>query len=143
MIFVPFEPAHLAEFQPQGPQRASMQWMTPEIAEAAAQFFSFTGLDAYGDVVGCAGLAPIDDDGRDLLAWAVFSEAIEKHALAVTRAVKRGLDAHRGHRIVAHVNPEHVKAASFARALSFHFQEVRADLHPSGAALHVYAREGE
>lgn len=139
MRFVRFEPEHAFAFEPQGAQRPYMQWFTPEIAAAASQFFSFTGVDEEG-VVGCAGLAPADTG--ELIAWAVFSERIKRHAVSVMRAVKRGLDLHRDHVVVAHVHPEHRKAAAFAEALSFNFKEVRADLHPSGAALHVYLREG-
>lgn len=139
MRLIPFEPKHLGAFQAQEAQRESMEWMRPEIAEAAAQAFSFTGLDDRGFVVGCAGLAPFDEG---LVAWAVFGDAIADHPLALMRAVKRGLDLHRRHTVIAHIDPDHTKAAAFARALSFQFKEVRADLHPSGRALHVYVREG-
>lgn len=139
MRFVPFEPAHLKMFAAQEAQRQSLQWMSGDIAEAAAQTFSFTGIDEEGRVIGCAGLAPAEEG---LVAWAVLSEAIAGRGLALARAVKRGLDLHSDHAIIAHINPDHAKAANFARALSFKFKEVRADLHPSGMALHVYVREG-
>lgn len=139
MILSPFEPEHLTQFEAQGPQKPYLQWMTPDIGRAAAAHFSFTGHDAQGRIVGCAGLAPIDGA---LVAWALFSVLLEANALAVTRAVRQGLNMHRATRVVAHIHPEHVKAARFAETLQFRFAETRADLHPSGAPLYVYVREG-
>ncbi|HVK81985.1 MAG TPA: hypothetical protein VM915_15395 [Verrucomicrobiae bacterium] len=116
-----------------------MKWMSPDIAEAAAAHYAFTAIDDRGRIVGCGGIAPAD---QYLVAWAVFSQLIEAHRFAITRAVRQSLDLHRTCPVVAHIHPEHGKAARFAEALDFRFLEARADLHPSGALLHVYVREG-
>src|SRR5687767_8203273 len=104
MRFVPFEPAHAFAFEAQGPQKPFLEWMTPEIAALAAGHFSFTGIDDQDRIVGCAGLAASEEG--DLVAWALFSNLLFSHKLAVTRAVKQGLDLHRTRRIIAHVAPD-------------------------------------
>lgn len=116
-----------------------MQWMTPDIAEACARHFSFSGFDARGRCVGCAGIAP--EEGGELVAWAVFSPLLFANRLAVTRAVKAGLELHRGRRITAYIQENHGKAARFAEALDFHHRQTRADIHPSGATVLVYVRD--
>lgn len=140
MQIEPFQAAHMLALDPQEAQRPHLRWMNSSIAEAASAFFSFTAVDEQGRIIGCAGIAPAESG--DLVAWAVFSSLIERHALAITRAVKSGLDLHAARRVVAHIHPDHVKAASFAKRLSFKFEEARADLHPGGMTLHVYVREG-
>lgn len=137
--FVPFAADHVGAFALQGPQAPYLKWLTPEIAEAAAQHFAFTGIDEAG-IVGSAGIAPVE--GGACVAWAMFSERIRAHRFAVTKAVKRGLALHSHVDVIAHIHPEHAKAAAFAEALSFKFKEARPDLHPSGALLHVYIRQG-
>ncbi|GIK48036.1 MAG: hypothetical protein BroJett013_07330 [Alphaproteobacteria bacterium] len=139
MRLVAFEPDHLFMFAPQQAQAESMQWMTPDIAEAVAAYFSFTGIDESGEVVGCAGIAPAPKSD-DYVAWAVFADSIGKHALALMKAVKRGLELYRDRRIVAHVDPKHLKAARFAETLNFRLEPEATVLHPSGTALHVYVR---
>ena len=140
MRFVKFEPEHLLALKPQEAQRPHLEWMTPEIAELASEHFSFTGYGHNGEMIGCAGLAPVEDGS--LVAWAVFGAALLKYRLSVTRAVKAGLDTHAGHRIIAHIHTDHANAARFAEALHFKLIETRSDLHPSGALMHVYVREG-
>ena len=139
MRFAKFRPEHLLEFSPQEAQRPHLEWMTPEIADLAAEHFSFTGYGHNGEMVGCAGLAPIEEGA--LIAWAIFGEALPKYALSVTRAVKTGLDFHKSGPIFAHIHVGHANAARFAEALQFKLLETRSDLHPSGAAMHVYVRE--
>lgn len=140
MKIVPFEPTHFFACEAQDAQAPHVQWMTPDIAEAAGRHFAMTAIDEDG-VVGCAGIAPADDGS--MIAWALFSPLLPRHALAVTRAVKASLDLFSGHKLVMHIHPEHAKAAAFAERLSFKFKEARADLHPGGALLHVYVREGQ
>lgn len=139
MRFCPFEPKHMLEVTPQPAQAPYLKWMSPEIAEAAAAHYAFTALDDRERIVGCGGIAPTEDY---LVAWALFSQLIEAHKFAITRAVRMSLDLHRTRPVVAHIHPEHAKASRFAEALNFRFLEARADLHPSGALLHVYVREG-
>ena len=139
MRLIPFDPAHLFAFEAQAPQKPGVQWHTPEIAEAAALHFSWTGIASDGEIVGCAGIAPYD---HGLVAWAQFSERLFEHRLAVTRAVKNGLALHSASRVEAHIDPEHAKAARFAGALNFRFEQVRCDLRPDGAPMLVYVREG-
>ena len=140
MRFVKFEPEHLFAFTPQQAQRPHLEWMTLDIAEIAAQYFSFTGYGHNGEMVGCAGLAPIEDGS--LVAWAVFGEMLPRYGRGVTKAGKAGLDLHQDKRILAHIHIDHANASRFAEALHFKLLETRSDLHPSGAAMHVYVREG-
>lgn len=137
MQFIPFEPAHAYAFEAQGPQKPFLEWMTPDIARLAAAYFAFTGVDHEG-VVGCAGLAP-SEETDDLVAWALFSPRLFSNRIAVMRAVRQGLDLHKTRRIIAHVAPEHEKAARFAEALNFRL--VGDAPHPSGRPVLLYARE--
>lgn len=142
MRIAPFAPGDLFAFTPQAAQAAHFGWMSREIAEAAAAHVAFSLYEETGGMIGCAGLAPIEsDDGEELVAWAVFSARIADNALAVMRACARCLDLFSGRRIVAHVAPDHPKAARFAEALGFRFVRDDADLHPSGKSLRVYVRE--
>ena len=136
MRFEPFHAQHLSEVTPQPDQAAFLQWMTPDIAERVAEHFAFTGFDEAGAIVGCAGIAPVEDE---MVAWAVFSERVFAYPKAVMRAVKAGLSLHRGQRIMAYVAVSHVKAARFAEALDF--QLAGRVTHPNGAELFVYALE--
>jgi hypothetical protein len=137
--FVPFEPQHLVLIEAQPAQAKHLQWMTPEIAEAAAAHYAFTAIDDLGRLVGCAGMAPAADG---IVAWAIFSDLIKAYPVAIFRALRRTLEAFRFERVVMHIHTEHAKASRLAEALHFRFLEARADLHPSGSILHVYVREG-
>ena len=137
MRLVPFEPHHLRQMEVQPAQAPFIEWMTPEVGEAAAARFSFTGLDDAGTIIGCAGIVETEEGG--LGAWATFSTLLTAHAVAVTRAVRRGLSLYDGQRIEAHVLTGHTKAAAFAERLNFSF--VRRMAHPNGAEIMLYARE--
>ena len=139
MQFVPFLPKHAIQIEAQPAQAKHLNWMTLEIAEAAASHYSFTAIDDRGRLVGCAGMAPAGDG---IVAWAIFSELIEAYPVAIFRALRRTLEAFRFERVLMHVHPEHAKASRLAEALHFRFLEARSDLHPSGSILHVYVREG-
>lgn len=122
MKLIPFEPAHLALFEPQAEQARYVDAAREPVAQIA-HWFALTGLDEDGRVLGCAGLAELEDG--DLGAWAVFSERVKSMPLALYRAVKRGIEIHEGRRIVAYVAPEHVKAARFVEALHFNLCETK------------------
>lgn len=136
MRFIPFEPQHLSQIEPQAAQAPFVDWMTPDIAEIAAEHFAFTGVDDKG-LVGAAGFVSADDGS--LIAWALFSERIARHAKALLRAVKNGIAMHEGRRIVAFVAADHGKAARFAEALDF--QCAGRVTHPNGRDVLLYALE--
>lgn len=139
VAFEPFTPDHLFHVKAQAAQGKYLEFMTQDIAEAAAAHYAITAR-ADGEIVGCAGVAPTE--AGDFVAWAVFSDLIQKYPVAIYRAVQRTIDLFSTERVLMHIHPEHGKAARFAEALNFRFLEARADLHPSGALLHVYVREG-
>lgn len=137
MRLIPFEPAHLDAFPPQAAQAAYAKMRTREQAEAVAPWFSLTGIDDEGNILGCAGLAQLENG--DLGAWAVFSERVLAMPLALFRVVKRGLDAHADRRMIAYVAQEHDKAARFAEAL--HFNLCGTERLEDGGSVLCYVRD--
>lgn len=135
MRIVPFKPEHLFAIQPQAAQSIEVGWMTPDIAEAAATHTSVSAFDDDGEIIGCAGMAPIEEE---IVAWAVFSERVAEHGIAVTRACRRMVSLFSGQRVISHARPDHPKAARFLKALGFRFEREDRNILPSGEVFHVY-----
>lgn len=139
MIVTAFLPHHLDLIEVQNAQKPFIKWMTPEIADAAAEHFSLTGATDDGRIVGCAGIAPLNETAS--IAWAVFSPLLTSFTIPSVRLIHRVLKGRPEKRIEAHIMDGHEKAARFAERLHFKFECTRKDLHPSGSPLHVYVRE--
>ena len=114
--FVQFHAPHLAMFQLQEAQRASVKFGDVRQAlELERDGVGWTGVDAAG-VVGCAGFLPT---AHGLGCWAAFSDRIGQHGRPVLAFIRQRLALRAERQICALVAHDFPKAARFAQALGF------------------------
>lgn len=132
MRIVPFLPEHLDDL-------ASAATLTIENGAAlAGTGMAYTGM-VGNRAIGCAGL--VEQWGGRACAWAVLSAETGPHMLAISRAVRRGLDMHGYRRVEAAVRVDYPPAGKrWMELLGFRW-ECRAECYtPDGVAADLYSR---
>lgn len=138
MIVVPFQPDHLDRLALQPAQAYLRATVRREHAEFAATHPSFTGLDG-DEIVGCAGILPAWE-GR-ALAWSWIGAAAGRHMVAITRAVRRFLDAQPYRRVEMTVDVNFDEGHRWAEMLGFRLEALRMKAYrPDGGDCSLYAR---
>jgi hypothetical protein len=138
MIVVPYEPRHLDEMTMQPSQRYARDFVTPEAAAAVAGFPAYTAL-ADDQVIGCGGVVPYWHGRAE--AWSFISDKAGPHFVAITRAVRKFLDAQPQDRIETAVDIDFVEGHRWARMLGFRLETGRMEKYrPDGGTCSKYVR---
>jgi hypothetical protein len=120
MQIVPFKPEHYALLRMQPAQASILSQMSERDLCELARYPSFTAMDERPYF--CGGVLPIWA-GRGLL-WALLSEDAGKHMVALTRGVRRFLDAQTG-RLEAAVDCDFEPGHRWVRMLGFELETPR------------------
>ncbi|MEP4379754.1 MAG: hypothetical protein ABJ215_01135 [Alphaproteobacteria bacterium] len=135
MQIVPFEPPHLRAVAPQCAQAEHAAYVeTLELSALVQPGAAFTARDDTG-VLGCAGVVPLWPGVGQ--AWAVFSDALLTHPVALTRATERALDhimaVENMRRVQATVLDGHGAGARWLSFLGFELEGLLLNYGPGGA----------
>lgn len=138
MIVVPYKPEHLVSMVLQPSQTYLQRFITPEVAATVATHPAFTGL--VGEkVIGCAGVINVWE-GRGI-AWAYLARDAGTYMPAITKAVKRFLEASPLRRIEMNVDLEFEQGHRWANMLGFRLEAGRMEAYrPDGGTCSLYAR---
>ena len=138
MNVIPYEPRHLDEMTMQPSQRYLRDFVTPEAAAAVAGFPAYTATHG-DDILGCGGVVPVWS-GRGV-AWSFISAKAGPHFVAITRAVRKFLDAQPQDRIETTVDIDFADGHRWARMLGFRLEAGRMQKYrPDGGTCSLYAR---
>jgi hypothetical protein len=138
---VQFEPLHIEILRLQREQADGFGVYSPEYGCALKEAGpAFTGM-IEGQPIICAGIAR-QWNGRGL-AWALMSEDCGKHFVAITRAVKRYLDAADWSRLEAQVDAEFPRAIRWAEMLGFSVESLMPRFTDRGRDAFMYVRFGK
>lgn len=138
MIIVPFEPQHLEQLCLQPAQEYLRGVVTREQAEVAAAHPSFSGF-AGDELLGCAGILPAWQDRA--LAWSWLGSSAGRHMAAITRAVRRFLEAQPHRRVEITVDVDFDAGHRWAELLGFTLEAPRMKAYrPDGGDCSLYAR---
>ena len=135
MQIIPFEPPHLRAVAPQCAQAEHTAYVeTLEMAALVQPGAAFTAKED-GMVLGCAGVVPLWPGVGQ--AWAVFSDDLLEHPVALTRSSERALEriaaAYDMRRIQATVRDGHGRGARWLSFLGFELEGLLVNYGPGGA----------
>lgn len=141
--FVRCHPEHLVLFAPQAAQAADAAvLMSPLAAAAISSTVAISGF-VGPRCVGCAGV--VDTGPDNALVWALLSKDVGPFMLAVSRKVRRVLDAYPARRVEATVVHGFAAGERWMRLLGFkrECETVDRTYFPVGVTAALYARVKE
>lgn len=119
MIVRKFQASDLYSIQVKTEQTLDWGYSTQHAKFMEGQY-SFTGVDDEGNVIACAGLMPLFPGVGSI--WAMFSDELPKHKLAVIRELRKHLKHLQDHdyfRMETVVRKDHPTSLRFIEAVGF------------------------
>lgn len=143
MRVVPYTPDHLLLIEPQAGQAWASQFITPKVARDLQGPHAFTVIGKGELVLACAGLAPLDGQGR-YLGWSFLSALVTPaDFIWMHNRARLYLRTFNARRVEIAVDCEFDRAHRWARALGFTLEAPRMRAYEAdGRDCALYALTG-